>query len=108
MLVLGVSVVLLFGGKTRWTELERGCTGIQPESRASSDTNISRLEHFEHDDRRVEQVPHFMRQEPCPLVRSRGLSIQGGLILLAAELGDGTRDGVVKAPNFAQNRSDWS
>ena len=71
---------------------------MQHSPRASADTNISRLEHFEREDRRVEQVPHFMSQEPCPLVPSRGLSIQGGLILLAAEFGDSTRDGVVKAP----------
>jgi hypothetical protein len=75
---------------------------------ASSDTNISRLEHFERDDRRVEQVPHFMSQEPCPLVPSRGLSIQGGLILLAAEFGDSTRDGVVTRHRLSMRKSSVS
>ena len=61
---------------------------LQDATCASSDGNIARLEHFERDDRRVEQVSHFMSQEPCPLVPSRGLLTQGGLILFAAEFGD--------------------
>jgi hypothetical protein len=65
---------------------------------AAADANISRLEYFERHDGGVEQVPHFMSQEPCALISSGSLSIERRLILLAAELGDGTRDGVVKAP----------
>ena len=64
---------------------------------APCDANIPRLEHLERDDRGVDQVPHFMSQEPEPLVSSRGLSIEGGLILFAPVFGDGARDGVVKA-----------
>ena len=64
---------------------------------APCDANIPRLEHLERHDRGVEQVPQFMSQEPRALAPARGLSIEGGLILLAPEFGDGARDGVVKA-----------
>ena len=71
---------------------------MQHGSRAASDANISRLEHFERHDRGVEQVPHFMSQEPRALIPARRLSIESGLILFAPEFGDGTRNRVVKAP----------
>jgi hypothetical protein len=38
-----------------------------------------------------------MSQEPRALIPSRSLSIQSGLILLAAEFGDSARNRVVKA-----------
>ena len=66
-------------------------------SGASCDANISRLQHLERHDRGVEQVPQFMSQEPRALAPTRGLSIEGRLILFASEFGDGARDGVVKA-----------
>ena len=65
--------------------------------RAPCDANVSRLEHLERDDRGVDQVPQFMREEPEPLAPARGLSIERGLIAFAPVLGDGARDGVVKA-----------
>ena len=71
---------------------------MQHGSRAASNTDISGFEHLERDDRGVEQVPHFMSQEPRARIPSRILSIQSGLILLAAEFGDSTRNRVVQAP----------
>ena len=59
--------------------------------------NISRLQNLERHDRGVEQVAQFMSQEPSALAPTRGLSIEGGLILFAPEFSDGARDGVVKA-----------
>jgi hypothetical protein len=63
----------------------------------SSDGNISRLEHFERSDRRVEQVPHFVSQKPSALIASRLFALKGELILLAAEFRHGAGDCVVEA-----------
>ena len=64
---------------------------------APCDSHIPRLEHLERDHRGVDQVPQFMSQEPEALAPARGLSIEGELISSAPVLGDGARDGVVKA-----------
>jgi hypothetical protein len=64
---------------------------------APGDAHIPRLEHFERDHRRVDQVSQFMRQEPEALAPARGLAIAGGLIPSAPELGDRPCDGIVKA-----------
>ena len=71
---------------------------MQDGPRASSDANISCLEHRERNDRGVQQVSHFMSQEPRALIPSRRLSIQRGLILFAAELRDGIGDRLINAP----------
>ena len=63
---------------------------------AAANADIPRLDHFECDDRGIEQVAHFMRQETGALVASRCLAIERGLILRAAELSDRPRDGVVE------------
>ena len=63
----------------------------------SGDAHIPRLEHLEREDRGIGQVAQLMSQEPEALAPARGLSVEGGLISFAPELGDGARDGVVKA-----------
>ena len=65
-------------------------------SGASCGADIARLQNLERHDRGVEQVAQFMSQEPRALTPTRGLSIEGRLILFASELGDGSRDGVIE------------
>jgi len=60
-------------------------------------THIPCLEHLERDDRGVDQVAQFMREEPQALALACRLSVEGGLISFARLLGDRTRDGIVKA-----------
>ena len=63
-----------------------------------ADADVARLEHFEGEHRGVEQVAHFVRDEPRALVPARRFPIEGRLILLASEFGHRAGDGVVQAP----------
>ena len=65
---------------------------------APGDADIPRLEHLERDDRGVDQVPQFMREEPEALAPACGLAVERGLIAFAPVLGDRARDRVVEAP----------
>src|SRR4029453_18059724 len=79
---------------------ERPCSRQAPMedgSGASCDANISSLQNLERHDWGVKQVAQLVSQEPGALVPTRGLTIEGELILFAPEFGDGARDGVVKA-----------
>src|SRR4029450_7587428 len=64
---------------------------------APCDSNVPGLENLERDDRSVNQVPQFMGQAPGALAAAHALSIGWELILSTPVLGDGARDGVVKA-----------
>ena len=64
---------------------------------APGDADVPCLEHLERDDRGVDQVPQFMREEPEPLAPARGLTIECGLVAFAPVLGDRAGDGIVKA-----------
>lgn len=59
--------------------------------------NVAGFQHVERQDRRVDQVPHFMREEPEALVSPRGLALDVRLIPFASMLGNGPGDGVVEA-----------
>jgi hypothetical protein len=54
--------------------------------------------HFEGEERSVEQVEHFMGNEPGALVCARRFLIEGGLILLASEFGHRACDRVIQTP----------
>jgi hypothetical protein len=64
---------------------------------APTDSDISGLENVKRQERRIQQVPQFMREEAEALIPARRLSVEGGLIATAPELGHGTCDGVIKA-----------
>jgi hypothetical protein len=63
---------------------------------ASPHPDIAGLEHFEGEERSVEQVAHFMGNEPGALVCARRFLIEGGLILLASEFGHRACDRVIQ------------
>ena len=67
--------------------------------------HIPYLEHLERDDRGVDQVAQFMREEPEALALACRLSVEGGLISFARVLGDRTRDGIGSRHRFSMRKS---
>ena len=61
------------------------------------DPGVARLEHFERDDRGVNQIPQFMSQEAELLGATGAFCIHGGFLAGALELGDRCRDGDIEA-----------
>ena len=70
---------------------------IEHRAGVPGDADVPGLDHLERDERRVEQVPQFMRKESEPLVLANGFAVDGGLIAFAPVLGDRAGDGAVEA-----------
>ena len=64
---------------------------------APADANIPRLQNLERHDRRVDQVPHFMSEEPEAFAPACRLPIDAGLISFTPVLGHRAGDGIVQA-----------
>ena len=58
---------------------------------APADADVPGLEHVEREDRRVDQVPQLVREEPEALAPARRLAIGRELIAIAPVLGHGAR-----------------
>jgi hypothetical protein len=69
---------------------------VQDRPGASSDANVPGLDHVEGDQRRMKQVPQFMRKESEPLIRASACVVEGGLVPFAPVSGDRARDRGVK------------
>ena len=66
-------------------------------SGAPCHADIPGLQNLESHDRRIQQVPQLVGEEPETLAAACGLSIDAGLIPFAPVLGYRPRDGIVKA-----------
>ena len=64
---------------------------------ASPDANIPGLQDLERHERRVQQVPQFMGEEPEPFGPACGFAVDARLIALTSVLGHRARDGIVQA-----------
>src|SRR4029450_11503553 len=67
-------------------------------SRAAADCDLAALQDVERSPRRVEKIPDLMREESDPFVLADRFGLQARLIALSAELCDGARNRIVKAP----------
>src|SRR6185437_10573184 len=81
----------------------RQCPGsqkaaMQDAPRASAYAHVACLEHFEGEQRGVEQVSHLMGHKPGALVAAGRFLIERRLILLTSEFGHRACDGVIEAP----------
>lgn len=86
-----------FGERPADERAKAGEAALQHRARAPCDSDVPGLEHLERHDRRVDQVPEFMREVPEPLAGAARLTVECGLVAFAPILGHGTRNRVVQA-----------
>jgi hypothetical protein len=72
--------------------------GFEHGSRTAADSDVAALQDVERSARRVEKIPDLMREESDSFVLAGRFGLQHRLIALSAELCDGARDRIVKAP----------
>jgi len=70
---------------------------MEHRARGPGKSHLSGLENLERHERRMDQVPHLMRQEPQALSAPCRFSRNAGLMLFSSVLADRAGDGIVEA-----------